>query len=176
MELVKTQVTLSHRTPLTATVYVGFVYPNYGRALYKPTERASIGIRFAILAWKPHFICISIVQLFMLNGGWVRASQSTWTSAIARWLPTTLFLTAAPCWKVGWGQPWLLVVPTQPNPEGCLWLRLHWGPGKALCTSDLLWETRLAAGGWSWDPSHAFCCACLWCPKLEVAAAQQTWV
>lgn len=126
----KIQIILIHRALKISTVYTGFVCLSklwQACSQYKLVERLGIDIWFAVMTWKSNSVCISAVQLFLLTCGWVRASQSTWTSVFAEWLPISLLLTAAPCWEMRQGQTWLLVVPVQPNPKGCLWLYLLWG-------------------------------------------------
>lgn len=85
-------------------------------------ESVKIGTRFAILAWKLTFVCTSREQLFVFSHGGIRASQSTWTSALAGWVPT-LFLTAAPAgkWDEGKCGCWWSPCSTAPRAvSGCI--------------------------------------------------------
>lgn len=146
----KIRITFIHRTLKIAKVYTGIVCLSklwQECSQQKLAERVGIDTQFAVMTWESNSICISTVQLFLLTCGWVRASQSTWTSVLAGWLPITLF--------------WLL-------PHGG-----KWGKGKRGCWWPLCSPTPRAASG---SVCCGSCFFCIWNSLAQAAWSLGWWV
>lgn len=105
------------------------------------------------MTWKSNSICTSTVQLFLLSCGWVRTSQSTWTSVLAGRLPITLFWLLPHAGKWGKGKRGCWWPPCSPTPRAasspvccgscffCIWNSL------AQAAWSLGWWVRTAIAG-----------------------------